>query len=230
MSMQLSAEDPWVARGYGQSSIEPGERPVVLVIDFQNGFIDPRLPFGGSQLIERAVEHTVPVLEAAREVGVPVFHTVLAWNGPTDIGLWTIKIPRLIEITPESRSAQVDERLWDDRDLLLPKRWPSMFNGTPLASVLTALQRDTAIVTGCTTSGCVRATAVDAFSSGLRTIIPEDCVGDMGRDAHDSNLRDVHRRYAEVTNSTEVLAYLRGLSDLERRLPNREPAEASHTV
>jgi maleamate amidohydrolase len=83
-----------------------------------------------------------------------------------------------------------------------------MFNGTPLHSLLTALQRDTVVVTGCTTSGCVRATIVDSFSSGFRTLVPEDCVGDQGRDAHESNLRDVHRRYAEVTDSREAIAYL----------------------
>ena len=105
----------------------------------------------------------------------------------------------------------MDARLWDDRDTLLPKKWPSMFNGTPLGSLLTALQRDTVIVTGCTTSGCVRATTVDSFSYGFRTIVPEDCVGDQGRDAHESNLRDVHRRYAEVTNSQEVISYLTSL-------------------
>ena len=93
-------------------------------------------------------------------------------------------------------------------DVLLPKKWPSFFHGTPLISLLTAQQRDTVIVTGCTTSGCVRATAVDAFSYGFRTILPEDCIGDQGRDAHESNLRDVHRRYAEVTESDEVIAYL----------------------
>ena len=70
------------------------------------------------------------------------------------------------------------------------------------------MQRDTVIITGCTTSGCVRATTVDAFSYGLRAILPEDCIGDQGRDAHESNLRDVHRRYAEVTTSDEVMAYL----------------------
>ena len=75
--------------------------------------------------------------------------------------------------------------------MLLPKKWPSFFHGTPLISLLTAMQRDTVIV-----------------SYGFRTILPEDCIGDQGRDAHESNLRDVHRRYAEVTTSDEVISYL----------------------
>jgi len=208
MSLQLQADDPWVKRGYGQARIEPGERPAVLVIDLQYAFTDPSFSFGGSDLIERAVQNTAPLLEAARAADVPIFHTVVAWKDEKDIGLWTIKLPPCAEITPESRWAQVDERLWDERDTLVPKKWPSMFNGTPLHSLLTALQRDTIVVTGCTTSGCVRATTVDSFSGGFRTLVPEDCVGDQGRDAHESNLRDVHRRYAEVTDSREVVAYL----------------------
>jgi maleamate amidohydrolase len=182
-----------------------------LTIDLQYAFTDPDFIFGGAELIERATVNTVPVLVAAREAGVPVFHTVVAWKDEKDIGLWTIKLPPCAEITPDSRWAKVDERLWDDRDTLLPKKWPSMFNGTPLHSLLTALQRDTVIVTGCTTSGCVRATTVDSFSNGFRTLVPEDCVGDQGRDAHESNLRDVHRRYAEVTSSQDVITYLKRL-------------------
>jgi maleamate amidohydrolase len=208
MTLELPSDDPWVARGYGQASIEPGERPAVLTIDLQYAFTDPSFEFGGSELIERATVNTARLLPVARQAGVPIFHTIVAWDGPNDIGLWTIKLPPCAKITSDSRWAQVDERLWDPADTLLPKKWPSMFHGTPLHSLLTALQRDTVIVTGCTTSGCVRATTVDSFSNGFRTIVPEDCVGDQGRDAHESNLRDVHRRYAEVTTSDEVIAYL----------------------
>ena len=81
----------------------------------------------------------------------------------------------------------------------------------PLVSLLAAAGRDTLIVTGCMTSGCVRATTVDAFSYGYRTLVPEDCVGDQGRDAHLANLRDVHRRYAEVVSGEEVCGYLASL-------------------
>ncbi len=208
MALQLDPDDPWVRRGYGQVSIEPGERPAVLVVDLQYAFTDPSFEFGGAELIERATVNTARLLAAARHAGVPVFQTVVAWRDEKDVGLWTIKLPSCAKITPDSRWAQVDARVWDDSDTLLVKKWPSFFHGTPLHSVLTAMQRDTVIVTGCTTSGCVRATTVDAFSNGFRTLVPEDCVGDQGRDAHDSNLRDVHRRYAEVTNADEAIAYL----------------------
>ncbi len=213
MSLELPPDDPWVARGYGQGAIEPGERPAVLVVDLQYAFTDPAFPMGGAELVERAVEGTAHLLEAARAAGVPVYQTVVAWREDgSDIGLWPVKLPRLREVTLDSRWAQVDARVWDDSDVLLVKKWPSFFHGTPLASLLTAGQRDTVIVTGCMTSGCVRATTVDAFSYGYRTLVPEDCVGDQGRDAHLANLRDVHRRYAEVTTADEVIEYLASVS------------------
>jgi maleamate amidohydrolase len=209
VKIELAADDPWVARGYGQGEIEPGERPAVLVVDLQYAFTDPAFPLGGAALVERAVEGTARVCAAAREAGVPVFQTVVAWREDgSDIGLWPVKLPVLREVTLDSRWAQVDARVWDDSDVLLVKKWPSFFHGTPLASLLAAAHRDTVIVTGCMTSGCVRATTVDAFSYGYRTLVPEDCVGDQGVEGHESNLRDVHRRYAEVTSADRVVEYL----------------------
>jgi maleamate amidohydrolase len=213
VSFELPPDDPWVARGYGQEPIEPGERPAVLVIDLQYAFTDPVFPMGGAELVERAVEGTGRVLETARAAGVPVFQTVVAWREDgSDLGLWAVKLPRLAEVTLGSRWAEVDARVRDEADVLLVKKWPSFFHGTPLASLLAAARRDTLIVTGCMTSGCVRATTVDAFSYGYRTLVPEDCVGDQGRDAHLANLRDVHRRYAEVTTADDVIGYLAGVS------------------
>ena len=201
MTIELPQDDPWVARGYGQGELEPGERPAVLVVDLQYAFTDPAFPLGGAPLVERAVEGTARVCAAARSAGVPVFQTVVAWREDgSDIGLWPVKLPVLSEVTLDSRWAQVDERVSDDSDVLLVKKWPSFFHGTPLASLLAAARRDSVIVTGCMTSGCVRATTVDSF------------VGDQGREGHESNLRDVHRRYAEVTSADRVLEYLAGIA------------------
>jgi len=209
VTIELAPDDPWVSRGYGRGSIEPGGRPAVLVIDLQYAFTDPAFPLGGAELVERAVENTARLLDVAREAGVPVYQTVVAWREDgSDIGLWPVKLPLLREVTLDSRWARVDARVWDESDVLLVKKWPSFFHGTPLASLLAAGRRDTVIVTGCMTSGCVRATTVDAFSHGYRTLVPEDCVGDQGRDGHESNLRDVQRRYAEVTASADVIEYL----------------------
>jgi maleamate amidohydrolase len=209
MGLELEPNDPWVLRGYGQARIEPGERPAVLVVDLQYAFTDSSFRFGGAELIERATVNTARLLGVARAAGVPVFHTVVEWRDEQELGLWGIKLPPCAEITPGSRWAQVDERLWDESDVLLPKKWPSFFHGTPLISLLTAMQRDTVIVTGCTTSGCVRATIVDAFSNGFLTLVPEDGVGDQSQGPHDANLLDCQRRYAEVTTTDACIEYLR---------------------
>lgn len=215
--MSTQSQDAWTEHGYGVGTISPGDRPAVLVVDMQYAFTDPEFIAGGAELIERAAVSLSNVLPAARRAGVPVFHTVVQWATPQNLGLWTIKVPYCAEITPDSRWSEVDERLWDSSDILLPKHWPSFFHGTPLNSLLTAAQRDTVIVTGCTTSGCVRATSIDAFSCGLRTLVPEDCVGDQGPDAHEANLRDLSRRYAEVVSSEEVLDYFATIEGGVRR-------------
>ena len=113
MGLELPSDDPWVARGYGQARIEPGERPAVLVVDLQYAFTDPAFEFGGSELIERATANTARVLDAARGSGVPVFQTVVAWRDEKDVGLWTIKLPPCAKITPGSTelTRQADNEL-----------------------------------------------------------------------------------------------------------------------
>ena len=210
--MELDQDDPYLLRGYGQARIDPGERPAVLVVDLQYLHTDHASPLAGAPLIDRAVDSTARLLAVARAADVPVFHTVVCWDGERELGMWQQKLPFLAGCTPDSHWAQVDERLWDPGDVLLPKKRPSIFHGTPLHSLLTFAGCDTVVVTGATTSGCVRATIVDAFSNNFRTIVPEDCVGDHEAGPHEANLRDVHRRYAEVTSSDEVLAYLSELA------------------
>jgi len=205
VTVELPPDDPWVSRGYGQAPIEPGERPAVLVIDLQYAFTDPAFPLGGAELVERAAENTARLLGVARDAGVPVYQTVVAWREDgSDIGLWPVKLPRLREVTLDSRWARVDARVWDDSDVLLVKKWPSFFHGTPLASLLAATQRDTVIVTGCMTSGCVRATTVDAFSYGYRTLVPEDCVASDDPAQHDASLLLMRHRF-DVVPSSEIL-------------------------
>jgi maleamate amidohydrolase len=205
--MKLDSTDKWVQRGYDATPIEPGVRPAVLVIDLQHLHTDPESPLAGAPLIERAIGNTERVLHAARAAAVPVYHTTVAWSDPLTLGLWGLKIEMLPDCTPDSHWAQVDRRLWDDSDVHVPKLRPSMFHGTPLHALLTYTQRDTLIVTGATTSGCVRATVVDAMSCNFRTLVPEDCVGDHDDPPHRANLLDMQRKYAEVVTCDDVLAY-----------------------
>jgi len=206
--MDLDENDKWVGRGYNASPIEPGDRPAVLVVDLQYLHTDRSSPLAGAPLIDRAVENTARLLAVARRVRVPVFHTVVWWQGGPDLGLWSRKIPWLANVTPDSRWARVDHRLWDSSDVLIPKKRPSFFHGTALHSLLTYADRDTLVVTGATTSGCVRATVIDALSNNFRTLVPEDCVGDHDEGPHRANLLDIQRKYAEVITAAEAISYL----------------------
>jgi maleamate amidohydrolase len=198
---------------YGRGTVEPGDRPAVLVVDYQKAFTTDGLGMGGSELIERGVVNTARLLQAARAAGVPVFQFVVSFGEQEGgLGLWSRKVPDLARITAGSPWVEVDERLWDPSDSLLTKKWPSVFAGTPLAGLLNAQRIDTVIVTGCTTSGCVRATVVDAFSNGFLTLVPEDAVGDQAQGPHEANLLDCQRRYAEVTTTDACIEYLASLA------------------
>jgi maleamate amidohydrolase len=127
--------------------------------------------------------------------------------------MWKGKMAECLkDATLETWGVEVDDRLeMQDGDIFFYKKWPSAFNGTPFQTYLQTMGIDTLIVTGCTTSGCVRGTIYDSFSAGFRTIVPYECVGDMARAAHEQNLADVHKRYADVLPLEEVLSYIRGL-------------------
>ncbi|WP_346535544.1 isochorismatase family protein [Micromonospora sp. DPT] len=198
--------DSFERAGYGIGQVGFGRRPAIVVVDFQLAFTSPRFPLGGGDHIDAAVERAAPVLSAARSVGVPVIHTYVAWSGEAEFGRW--KIPSLLEITPGSSAAQIDPRVWDRSDLCLLKRYPSAFFGTDLSSVLQRHEIDTVLVMGATTSGCVRATTIDAFSHGFRTQVVEDCCGDQSLESHHANLQDVRRRYADIIDSTVVIESL----------------------
>ena len=194
---------------YGRGTVEPGDRPAVIVVDYQKAFTTDGIGMGGSELIERGVVNTARLLPAARAAGAPVFQFIVSFGeAEGGLGLWGHKVPALGQIVPGSPWVEVDERLWDPSDSLLIKKWPSVFAGTPLAALLTAQRIDTVIITGCTTSGCVRASIVDAFSNGFLTLVPEDAVGDQEQAPHDASLLDCQRRYAEVTTTDACIAYL----------------------
>ena len=195
---------------YGRGTVEPGDRPAILVVDYQKAFTTDGLGMGGSPLIERGVVNTARLLPVARATGVPVFQFHVSFGAAEGgLGLWSRKVPKLAEITAGSPWVEIDERLADPSDSVIAKKWPSVFAGTPLTGLLGAQRIDTVIVTGCTTSGCVRATVVDAFSNGFLTLVPEDAVGDQAQGPHDANLLDCQRRYAEVTTTDACIEYLR---------------------
>jgi maleamate amidohydrolase len=203
--------DAYGRRGYGQAGVGFGKRVGVAVVDFQLGFTDARFPLGGAALTERAIVNTATLLHAARAARLPVVNCYTAYHSAADAPHW--KIPPVLEGLRHGREETLlDPRIYDPAyDVLLCKTGPSIFFHTLAAPTFVRHAVDTIIVTGCTTSGCVRASVIDAFSYGFRVIVPEDCVGDVEEAPHVSNLQDVGRRYADVVDLETCLAHIAGL-------------------
>ncbi|MEM7694058.1 MAG: isochorismatase family protein [Pseudomonadota bacterium] len=205
--------DAYEAQGFGETAIGFGERPAVLVVDFQLGFTSADQPLGGSPLVDSAVENASRLLMAARAAGVPVLQTYVGHrrggDGATaDALFW--KIPAVREAFDDgSEATKLDPRIHDpDHDVTVRKIAPSIFFGTPAIQFLTRHQIDTTIIVGCNTSGCVRASVVDAFSYGYRVIVPRDACGDVEEGPHEQSLTDVGRRYADVMTTNAVIDWV----------------------
>lgn len=224
----MSTAEAFHDAGYGQGTIPLGSRPAVLVVDFQEAFTQPGLPFGGSEHVRAAVRVAGPMLDETRAAGIPVLQTVVAWRADgSDLGPWRHKVPELGQVTHVSRYAEVEPDLADERDLVFTKKMPSAFFGTPVLSALVQRGRDTLIVCGATTSGCVRATITDSFSHGFSTVAVRDACGDQDAQAHESNLADIGRRYAELLTAAEVCAYLRSVAADDDRVSRAPTPVAS---
>ena len=188
-----------------------GRRPAVLVVDFFYGCTDPAYLGGGS--VSEAVDQTAALLPAARAAGAPVIYTVTQYRPDgLDAGFFGVKVPLLRLFQEGSKAVEIDSRVTPGpADHVIVKKMASAFFGTSLGSLLASLERDTVIVTGCTTSGCVRASVVDACSSGYRVIVPRECVGDRAPAPHDASLFDMDAKYADVVDTADVRRYLGGL-------------------
>lgn len=197
--------------GFG-APVRRGVRPAVLVVDFSYGFTDPAYPTGADMTAQ--VQAVRQLLEAARTRAVPVIFTTIAYDEGQRAGVeWLKKAPGLAALELGSRLVEIDARLAPRIDeTIVVKTGASAFFGTPLAAMLAGLRVDTLIVTGATTSGCVRASVVDAVQSGYPTLVPRQCVADRAQAPHDANLFDMNAKYADVIDLDEALAYLQGLS------------------
>lgn len=185
-----------------------GERPALLVVDLIRGFTDRRSPLAGE--LDGQVQATQELLTRARAAGIPtIFSTVTYDANLQDAGNWIRKIPSNTWLVEGSEWVELDERLQrQDSEKLLVKKYASCFFGTDLASLLVSKRVDTLIVVGCTTSGCVRATAVDACSYGFHTIIVEEGVGDRAELPHLASLFDIDNKYGDVVGLDEATKYL----------------------
>ncbi|MGX9966630.1 isochorismatase family protein [Roseomonas sp. F4] len=192
-------------QGMGQTA-GMGKRPALVMVDFVVGFADPE-HFGGGN-IAPAIEQTVKLLAFARAHGWPVAHTrvVYAEDG-SDAGVFTLKAPSLLKLTEHSPLSQIVPELTPvPGEHIVRKQGASGFFDTNLASWLRYQGADTLVVTGCTTSGCVRATVVDSLQHNFRTIVATDCVGDRAIGPHEANLFDMGQKYADLMTRSEIEA------------------------
>jgi maleamate amidohydrolase len=189
-------------------SVTLGTRPAVLVVDFSRGFTDPESTLGSD--LTREVEATDRVLTVAREREIPVIFTTIGFEpNLKDASLWLEKLPALEELIVGSKWVEIDPRLErrEDEPVVL-KKGPSAFFGTNLPSILVSQGVDTVVLCGATTSGCIRATAIDLLQYGYPTLVPRECVGDRAEEPHGANLVDIQAKYADVVSVEEALSYL----------------------
>jgi nicotinamidase-related amidase len=204
------ARQVYAAARLGEA-VTMGERPAVLVVDFSCGFTDPACALGSDLSAE--VEATRRLLDAARAKGLPVIFTTIGYEPSLrDGGLWLQKVPSLGDLQVGGKWVEIDARLdpREDETIVL-KKGASGFFGTNLASILIAQGVDSVILCGATTSGCVRATAIDLLQYGWPTLVPRECVGDRAQAPHEANLFDIQAKYADVVSLEEALDYVAGV-------------------
>lgn len=185
-----------------------GKRPGLLIVDFTVGFNDPEA-FGGGN-IGSAVNQTVDLLARARSLGIPIAHTKIIYaDDGSDAGVHCLKVPKLKTLTENNPLSDfVPELMPRKGEFVIRKRLPSAFFGTDLAGLLTSRGVDTLLIAGCTTSGCVRASTLDAMCWGFRPMVVSDCVGDRAIGPHEASLFDLGKKYADVVTRADVFTYL----------------------
>ncbi len=200
--------------GPGRRGFGFGKRPALVNVDVQHAYTRPDEFATAYETDPRQIEYIDRLASLMRERSLPVIWTYVAYSDSgDDCGVWGTRSDgpdALQNIKAESRRSQLDDRLTIDRkrDTIINKRMASAFHETNLPSLLTFHRIDTVIVTGGSTSGCVRATAVDSLSHGFRTIVPEECTADRHEGPHFANLYDMQVKYADVVPVQRVFAYL----------------------
>ena len=209
--MSLSREDNYT--GVFDGKVGFGRNPAVVVIDFTLAYTTPGSPFFAEGVV-RAVADTVPLLQGARAAGIPVIHTKVMYHPSGADGGWFVrKVPALRKLVPGEPLAEIDPKVAPlAEEVVIVKQYPSPFFGTPLAPMLATLGVDTLFLAGCSTSGCVRAGALDGVQHGYRVIVPRECVGDRHDGPHDANLFDINAKYGDVVGRDEVIQYLANLA------------------
>lgn len=200
--------DTYARQGFG-GALAPVPPYGLLIVDFVNGFADPA-QFGGGN-IAAAIDCTVGLLKAARAQGWAVAHSRIVFaDDEADASVFARKVPSLLALKEDAPASAIVPQLAPQAgELVVRKTEPSAFFGTNLAPWLAQRGVRTLLVAGATTSGCVRASVVDAMSHGFRPLVVEDCVGDRALAPHDANLFDMRQKYATVLPRDAALAALK---------------------
>ena len=184
-----------------------GSKPALLVVDVVRGFTDPSCPLGSEA--DEVVDANVRLMNAFHDANLPVVLTTVIYRDDQQASVFRARIPALNLLTPESEWTLFDSRLpVAPGDLQLEKRHASSFHGTELDEWLRGQNVDSVVVTGLTTSGCVRATAVDGLQNNYRVVVPREACGDRDEQAHEANLYDLNAKYADVLSLEDTLALL----------------------
>ncbi|MCP4173067.1 MAG: isochorismatase family protein [Fuerstiella sp.] len=208
-----SVSEYYRQRGIFQDRFEFGQRPAIVVVDFAYGWTDDTYA-GGSRRLDAPLDATARLLDVARAARVPIIYTTSPWR--PDSGDQAFKSAADVSVgyrAWDERACQSDERVAPaSHDLVIEKENASAFFGTHLSAYLISHRIDTLVITGCSTSACIRATATDAKSYRLVPMIVRECVGDRSAVAHAWTLFDIEARFADVTSLDETVAYLKGIA------------------
>jgi maleamate amidohydrolase len=195
-----------------------GDRPALLVVDMNVAFTDPRSPLACD--LDRVVSAVARLLEEARRAQIPVVYTTVAYDeaGKQAAAAFIDKVPALVTLEAGTGWVEIDPRIAPyPGEPVVTKLFASAFFGTTLASLLVTAGCDSVIVTGASTSGCVRATVVDALQHGYRPLVPREAVGDRDPRAHDASLYDVDAKYGDVVSLAETVDHLEELAAAHAR-------------
>lgn len=196
--------------GFG-GSIRPGARPALLVIDFVRAYLDPECPLYAG--VEEELAQAVILLGECRKAGLPIFHTCVDYD-PAGLegGIFYRKVPALANLVKGSPYCAFGKGLEPAAgEVVIVKKYPSAFFGTHLAATLASLGIDTLLICGLTTSGCVRASTVDAMQHGYIPIVVREATGDRDQRPHEANLFDISKKFGEVVGMDQAREYLAAL-------------------
>lgn len=188
-----------------RKSMPMGTKPALVLVDMINGFTHSECSLGTD--CPDVVAANAELLSVFRELGLPIYYTTVLFRSDDQAIVFRGRMNDLNQLTPDSDWVKVDDRLaMQDDEVLIEKQWASAFHKTDLDAQLRAAGVDSLVMTGLTTSGCVRASVVDGLQYDYSVFVPREAVGDRNPDAHQANLFDMHAKYADVLSLSEAIS------------------------